>query len=65
MCLRIEYCIVHIQHDETFVPYEKDLQMLAGILLLAFAPICYAQGLQDLGRDFWRWRANEQPFSVD
>jgi Bacterial protein of unknown function (DUF885) len=35
------------------------------MLLLVSAPLCYAQSLQDLGRDFWRWRANEQPFGVD
>jgi hypothetical protein len=46
-------------------PMRRIYRCLPGILLLAFAPICYAQGLQDLGRDFWRWRANEQPFSVD
>src|SRR5580698_7699108 len=38
---------------------------LPAMLLLVSAPLCYAQGLQDLGKDFWRWRANEQPFSVD
>jgi uncharacterized protein (DUF885 family) len=35
------------------------------LLLVVFASMGHAESLQDLGKDFWSWRAREQPFSVD
>jgi uncharacterized protein (DUF885 family) len=34
-------------------------------MLLSLMPLCHAESLQDLSKDFWHWRAQEQPFSAD
>lgn len=39
--------------------------ILALLLLLATTPTLYADALDDLARDFWTWRASEQPISTD
>jgi uncharacterized protein (DUF885 family) len=42
------------------------LKFLAAIALLAtFGPAVHAETLQDFAKDFWTWRAQEQPFSTD
>ena len=35
------------------------------VLVLSFAPRSHADALDDLARDFWAWRATEQPVSTD
>jgi uncharacterized protein (DUF885 family) len=35
------------------------------LLALVLTPLSHAESLQTLGKDFWHWRAYEQPFSVD
>src|SRR5579864_9234629 len=39
--------------------------LLTLILLLATSSVVRADSLDDLGRDFWNWRAAEQPVSTD
>ncbi len=34
-------------------------------LLFSFVPLLHADALDDLARDFWSWRATEQPVSAD
>src|SRR5262249_21928100 len=35
------------------------------MLLFAFSSAALADEFDDVARDFWAWRANEQPFSTD
>jgi len=35
------------------------------LLVILIAPFLHADALDDLARDFWTWRAVEQPFSSD
>ena len=35
------------------------------VLLCLMCACAHAETLQDLSRDFWAWRAQEQPFGAD
>ncbi|ADW71016.1 DUF885 family protein [Granulicella tundricola] len=43
----------------------QGLRVVAGLLLLIFCTECKAETLQDFAKEFWAWRAREQPFSAD
>src|SRR5258708_25406700 len=44
----------------------KPIRCLVSLLMLFFAvPLLHADPLDDLARDFWEWRAAEQPISGD
>jgi hypothetical protein len=44
----------------------KTFRWLCGVLLAVFfVPALHADGLDDLARDFWEWRAVEMPVSTD
>ncbi len=39
--------------------------LASAVLLITFVPLLHADALDDLARDFWAWRATEQPVSDD
>lgn len=43
----------------------RQLGWILLVLTLCPATVCYADTLDDLARDFWTWRATEQPLSGD
>lgn len=39
--------------------------LVGALLLFTVLPVSHAETLQEFARDFWTWRAREQPFSTD